>query len=217
MQVSDLFSAEMEPALNEWIRQFESPVDLFAGIPQLYAKLNSQDIEGTIEDGAVLVGPVCIGAGSVVQSFAIIRGPAIIGRDTVIGSHVEIQPGSFIGSKCVLGHGCSIVKSMLMNNAVIWPAAFIRNSVIGFQGVVGPGAVLGAARPEMLNRASCTSTGFGAFLGDHSAIGANSTLKPGTIIGQRTIIAEGVLAEGLYGRDQVVTATQNVQVTPRRL
>ena len=214
MQVSDLFSAPMEPALNDWIRQFSSLADLFAGMPQLYAKLESQDIEGTIEDGAVLVGPVCIGAGAVVQSLAIIRGPAIVGRDTVVGSHAEIQPGSFIGSKCMVGHGCSIAKSMVMNNVVIWPATFVRNSVIGFQGVVGPGAALGAARPEMMNRTLCTSTGFGVFLGDHSAVGANSTLLPGTIIGQRTIIGDGVLADGIYGPDQVISATQNLRVTP---
>jgi bifunctional UDP-N-acetylglucosamine pyrophosphorylase/glucosamine-1-phosphate N-acetyltransferase len=215
MQVSDLFSAAMEPALNEWIRQFKSLADLFAGMPQLYAKLESQDIEGTIEDGAVLVGPVCIGAGSVVQSLAIIRGPAIVGRDTTVGSHAEIQPGSFIGSECMIGHGCSIIKSMLMNNVVIWPATIVRNSVIGFQDIVGPGAALGVARPEMLNKTLCTSTGFGVFLGDHSAVGANSTLLPGTIIGQRTIIGDGVLADGIYGPDQVILATQNLQVTPR--
>ena len=216
MQVSDLFSAAMEPALNEWIRQFKSPADLFAGMPQLYAKLESQDIEGTIEDGAVLVGPVCIGAGSVVRSLAIIRGPAIVGRDTVVGSHAEVQPGSFIGSKCMVGHGCSIVNSMVMNNVVIWPATFVGNSVIGFQSIIGSGAALGVARPEMLNGTVCTSTGFGVFLGDHSVVGANSTLKPGTIVGQRTIIGEGVLVDGIYGPDQIVSATQNVQVTPRR-
>ena len=216
MQVSDLFSAAMEPALNEWIRQFKSPADLFAGMPQLYAKLESLDIEGTIEDGAVLVGPVCIGACSVVRSLAIIRGPAIVGRDTVVGSHAEVQPGSFIGSKCMVGHGCSIGSSMVMNNVVIWPATFVGNSVIGFQSIIGSGAALGVARPEMLNRTVCTSTGFGVFLGDHSVVGANSTLKPGTIVGQRTIIGEGVLVDGIYGPDQIVSATQNVQVTPRR-
>ena len=201
MQVSDLFSAAMEPALNEWIRQFKSPADLFAGMPQLYAKLESQDIEG---------------AGSVVRSLAIIRGPAIVGRDTVVGSHAEVQPGSFIGSKCMVGHGCSIVNSMVMNNVVIWPATFVGNSVIGFQSIIGSGAALGVARPEMLNRTVCTSTGFGVFLGDHSVVGANSSLKPGTIVGQRTIIGEGVLVDGIYGPDQIVSATQNVQVTPRR-
>jgi len=37
-------------------------------IPQLYAKLKSPIIEGTMEDGAVLTGPVHIGKGVVVHA-----------------------------------------------------------------------------------------------------------------------------------------------------
>jgi NDP-sugar pyrophosphorylase family protein len=216
MEVCDLFSGKMEPALSEWIQQFTSPADLLSAIPQLYAKLESQVIEGTIEDGAQIVGPVCVGVGAVVQSLAIIRGPAIVGRDTVVRSHTEIQSGCFVGSNCRVGHGCSLVNSMVMNNAVIWPAAVIRNSVIGFQGVIGPGAVLGGARSELLNSDACTPAGVGVFLGDHAVVGANSTLRPGTIIGQRTIVGDGVLAHGTYDSDQRISAIQNVEVTPSR-
>ena len=88
--------------------------------------------------------------------------------------------------------------------------------MIGFQSVIGSGAALEVVRPEMLNRTVCTSTVFGVFLGDHSVVRTNSTLKPGTIIGQRTIIGEGVLVDRMYGPDQIVSANQNVQVTPRR-
>ena len=204
MKVSDLFSAEMEPALNDWIRKFTSPKDLFAAIHELHAKLSSQNIQGIIEDGAVIIGPVHIGIGSVVRSQAIIRGPVIVGSDTIVNSHTEIQPGCFIGSKCVIGHGCSIIESMLMNNAVVWPAAFIRNSVIGFGSAVGPGAILGAERLKLSNNASRTSSELGVVLGDYSAVGANSTLKPGTVVGSRTIIGEAALAEGLYDSDQTV-------------
>ena len=216
MEVRDLFSEKMEPALSEWISKFSSLADLFSAIPELYAKLESQVIEGTIEDGAQIIGPVCVGVGAVVQSLAVIRGPAIVGRDTVVSSHTEIQSGCFIGSQCRIGHGCSLAKTMVMNNATIWPAAVIRNSVIGFQGVIGPGAVLGGTRSGFLNNDACTPTGVGVFLGDHSSVGANSTLKPGTIIGQRTIIGEGVVAHGTYDSDRRISAIQNIEVTPGR-
>ena len=146
MKVSDLFSAEMEPPLNEWLKRFTSPTDLFAGLHQLFTNLSSQNIQGTIEDGASIIGPVHIGVGSIVCTQAVIRAPVIVGSETIVNSHAEIQPGCFVGSLCVIGHGSSVIESMLMNNAVVWPGAFIRNSVIGFGGVVGPGAVLGAQR-----------------------------------------------------------------------
>jgi NDP-sugar pyrophosphorylase family protein len=168
MNVSELFPADAESPLSNWIRQFASPEELFAHLPQLHAKLNAQRIEGVVEEGAVIVGPVHIGTGAVVHSQTIVRGPVIIGADTVVNSHVEILPGSFIGSSCVIGHGCSIMQSILMDNTTVWPSVFIRNSVIGVGGVVGPGATLGA----VLTQRSHTPSTFGVILGNYSKIGA---------------------------------------------
>jgi NDP-sugar pyrophosphorylase family protein len=216
MKVSDLFSAELELILNEWIRKFTSLDDLFLAMPQLYAKLKSQSIEGTIEDGAVLSGPVHISRGAVVHAQAIILGPCIVGPDTVINSHTEIRSGCFIGSKCVIGHSCSIVKSMVMNKTKIGAGAFIRNSVIGSGSVVGPGAALGSVE---VDRASApiayTASTMGAVLGDYAVVGANSTIKAGTIIGSRTIVGEGVLASGIYESNQTVTLIPSLNIKAR--
>ena len=195
---SDLFSAEMEPDLNDWVRKFASLGDLFSAMPQLYANLRQQNIQGIVEDGAVIIGPVHIGIGSVVHAQAIVRGPSIVGSDTVVNSHAEIQSGSFIGSKCVIGHSCSIIQSMVMNNVNVCAGAFIRNSVIGAGSVVGPGAVLGAVEAERaFGSSSQTSSKLGVVLGDYAVVGANGTIRPGTVIGPRTIIGEGVLADGI--------------------
>jgi NDP-sugar pyrophosphorylase family protein len=215
MKVSDLFSAEVEPVLNEWMRKFTSLDDLFLAMPQLYEKLKSQNIQGLIEDGAVLSGPIHIGRGAVVRAQAIIHGPSIIGPDTVINSHTEIRSG-FIGSKCVIGHSCSIIQSMVMNNIKIGAGAFIRNSVIGSGSVVGPGAVIGPVEVERASAASSqTSSTLGAALGDYAVVGANSTIKSGTVIGSRTIIGEGVLADGIYGSNQTVTLVSALNIKPR--
>jgi NDP-sugar pyrophosphorylase family protein len=216
MKVSDLFSAEMEPDLNDWVRKFASLGDLFSAMPQLYANLRAQNIQGIVEDGAMIVGAVHIGTGSVVYERAIIRGPAIVGNDTFIGSHTEIRPGSFIGSNCVIGHSCSIVESMLMSNVNVCSGAFIRNSVLGVGSVVGPGAVLGA---EEVNRSSgCalqSSSKVGAVLGDYAVAGANSSIKTGTVVGSRTIIGEGVVASGTYEPNQTVRLRQALEIKTR--
>jgi NDP-sugar pyrophosphorylase family protein len=214
--VSDLFSADLEPALNEWMRNFSSLDNLFFAMPQLYAKLKSQSIEGIVEDGAVLSGPVHIGRGAVVHAQAIIHGPSIVGPDSVINSHTEIQSGCFIGSKCVIGHSCSIIKSMVMNNTEIGAGAFIRNSLIGFGSIVGPGAAVGSVE---VRRASTpiahTSSTLGAVLGDYAVVGANGTVTSGTIIGSRTIVGEGVLASGIYESNQTVKLIPSLDIKPR--
>jgi NDP-sugar pyrophosphorylase family protein len=216
MKVSDLFSAEMEPDLDKWLGNFTSLDDLFSAIPQLYARLETQNIQGIVEDGAVIVGPVHIGIGSVVHGQAIIRGPAIVGNNTVVDSHAEIRAGSFIGTKCVIGHSCSIIKSMIMSNVNISPGAVIRNSLIGFGSVVGPGAALGTDEIEgPLGSLSQSLSKLGAALGDYAIAGANSIIKSGTVVGSRTIIGEGVLAQGIYESNQSVILTQAVDIKPR--
>jgi NDP-sugar pyrophosphorylase family protein len=215
MKVSDLFSAEMEPDLDKWLRNFTSLDDLFSAMPQLYARLETLNIQGIVEDGAVIIGPVHIGIGSVVHGQAIIRGPAIVANNTVVDSHAEIRAGSFIGSKCVIGHGCLIIKSMIMSNVNISAGAIIRNSVIGFGSVVGPGAALGADEVEGSIGSASQMSKIGAVLGDYAVIGANSSLKPGTIVGSRTIIGEGVLAHGTYEPNQSVTLSQALEIKAR--
>jgi len=98
---------------------------------------------------------------------------------------------------------------MLMNNVVVWPGAFVRNSVIGFGSIVGPGAVLGAEKIHLSKNASRTSSELGVVLGDYSAVGANSTLKPGTVVGPHTIIGEAVSAEGLYGSGKTIIQSES--------
>jgi UDP-3-O-[3-hydroxymyristoyl] glucosamine N-acyltransferase len=216
MKVSDLFSAEMQRELNDWVGKFASVGDLFSAMPQLYAKLRAQNIQGIVEEGVVIVGAVHIGIGSVVHAQAIIRGPAIVGNNTVIDSHAEIRAGSFIGSNCAIGHSCSIIESMVMGNVHVGSGAFIRNSVLGFGSVVGPGAALGAEEVERsLGLVSETSSKIGVVLGDYAVVGANSSVKPGTIVGSRTILGEGVLAGGIYEPNQIVTLRQALETTPR--
>ena len=216
MKVSDLFSAEMEPDLNKWVGKFTTLSDLFSAMPQLYARLESQNIQGIVEDGAVIVGPVHIGIGSVVHGQAIIRGPAIVGNNTVVDSHAEIRAGTFIGSNCVIGHGCSIIKSIVMGNVNVSAGACIRNSIVGFGSVVGPGAALGADEVEgSLGSMSQTLPKLGAVLGDYAVVGANSSIKPGTVVGSRTIIGEGVVAHGIYESNQTVTLSQALEIKPR--
>src|SRR5262245_19600229 len=215
MKILDLFSAEMEPDLTKWVGKFKTPDDLFSAIPQLYARLEAQNVQGIVEDGAMILGPVHIGIGSVVRGQAIIHGPAIVGTNSILDHHVEIQAGTFIGSKCVIGHSCLIIKSMVMNNVTISAGAFIRNSVIGFGSVVGPGATLGADEVESSIRLLSQTSKIGAVLGDYTVGGANSSIKPGTIIGPRTIIGEGVVAHGIYEPNQSVTLSQTLEIKTR--
>jgi NDP-sugar pyrophosphorylase family protein len=215
MNVLDLFSADLEPVLNAWIRKFSSLEDMFSAVPQLYARLTSQTIEGIVEEAALLLGPLHISKGAVIHAQAIIHGPCIVGPDAVIDSHTEIRSG-FIGSKCVIGHSVSIIRSMVMNNTSIGAGAFIRNSLIGFGSVVGPGAAIGLVEVERGSGVSSQdSSTLGAVLGDYAVVGGNSTVTSGTVIGSHTIVGEGVLASGIYESNQTVRLIPALNIKAR--
>jgi NDP-sugar pyrophosphorylase family protein len=199
MNVSDLFVAQMEPEFTGWLNRFSSPVDLFLSMHELYSKLHSSRVEGVVEEGALIIGPVHVGVGSTVQSQAIIRGPAIIGTDTVIHSHADIQPGSFIGSGCSIKHCCFVSSSVIMNKTAVWPSAFIKNSIIGYGVIIGPGVVLGDDTTQSTRGASGI---VGAVVGDNVAVGANSTIRAGSVIGRGAIVAEASLVRGIYKPNQ---------------
>jgi len=59
----------MEPDLNDWVRKLASLGDLFSAMPQLYANLRTLNIQGIVEDGAMIIGVVHIGMGSVVHEL----------------------------------------------------------------------------------------------------------------------------------------------------
>jgi acetyltransferase-like isoleucine patch superfamily enzyme len=98
----------------------------------------------------------------------------------------------------------------------MFAGAFIRNSVLGFGSVVGPGAALGAEEVERaLGLVSPTSSKVGVVLGDYAVVGANSSIRPGTVVGSCTIIGEGVLANGIYEPNQTVTLCQTLEIKLR--
>ena len=68
-----------------------------------------------------------------------------------------------------------------------------------------------------LGSASQTLSKLGVVLGDYAVVGANSSIKPGTVVGSRTIIGEGVVAHGIYESNQTVTLSQALEIKPRQL
>ncbi|HEY2956726.1 MAG TPA: NDP-sugar synthase [Actinomycetota bacterium] len=81
--------------------------------------------DAEIADGAVLRGPMMVGAGVRIEDEARVFGPAVLG------------PGS------VVSGGARLERSVLLENARLDPGAKVSDSIIGREVVVGTGAVVG--------------------------------------------------------------------------
>ena len=92
-------------------------------------------IDGTVEHGAELVGPVRVGAGSRIAAGARVTGP------TVVGAGVRIEAGSVIGAWNAIGDRCMIRgaelhRSILMEGVQLDGPVIVSNSIVGRSAIV---------------------------------------------------------------------------------
>jgi len=189
MEVKSLFDDQIEGELRTWLSGFCGLADLYAGLPQLFSKLDAQHILGTIEDGASVVGPVHIGSRSIVQTGSVITGPAIIAEHVTIAGSVEIGERTYIGSNCSIAHGVSIRNSLILNGTQIGAGAYISDSLIGTGCIVGPHALLGIEPVRASENAPVRSPL--VIVGTRSRVGAGAILEYSTEIAERATVTNG--------------------------
>lgn len=117
-----------------WWKDTGRPEDVLEANRLLLEDLESKN-EGTIAEGAEVIGRVQIGKGTVIERGSVVRGPVVIGRDCVIG------PGTYVGPYTSVGDGSRVVgadieASILIGEAIIESPMKIVNSLIGRQAVI---------------------------------------------------------------------------------
>jgi NDP-sugar pyrophosphorylase family protein len=148
-------------------------------------------------EGVAFIGDrVFIGEGTVVEDGAMIKGPAIIGRNCQIRHNAYIREHVIVGDNCVIGNSCELKHSLLFNGCQVPHFSYVGDSILGHKAHLGAGVkisnvklVPGNVTVEGQGRRLDTGLRkFGALLGDHTDIGCNSVLNPGSIIGRRSVV-----------------------------
>jgi len=157
--------------------------------------------EGTVEDGAVIKGPVSLGHGSVVRAGSYITGPVIIGKDCLIGPGCRIRPASTIGDGCNIGAFVEVKNSIIMRGTRIPHLNYIGDSVIGEDCNFGAGTNVANLRLDKGNvKVNGVDTGrrkLGAIIGDNVETGINASINVGTLIGSGCHIGPGAVVNGV--------------------
>lgn len=195
----------------------------------LLAALPSAEILGRVHPGAHLVGDrIVIGKGSRIAPGAVVEGPVWIGED------VEVRVGAYLRGGCWVGDGCVVGANVEMKRAILFPGAhaahlnYVGDSILGNDVNLGAGVILSNFRHDGRSVAIPTGAGhderlatgkrkLGAILGDGVAVGCNSVLNPGTIVGARTQIYTGVqLRSGIYPADSLIKLRQELEIVAAR-
>jgi len=169
-------------------------------------------------------GHVFIGHGTVVEPGAVLKGPAWIGENCQIRSGCYVRENVIVGNEVVMGNSCEFKNSILFDGAQVPHFNYVGDSILGYRAHLGAGVILSNVK---LDRAEIAVSGeqgdiatgltkFGAIVGDHTEIGCNAVINPGSILGRECLIYPGVNFRGVLPHRSIVKLRQELQVLERR-
>jgi NDP-sugar pyrophosphorylase family protein len=167
---------------------------------------------------------VFVGEGTVIEDGVMIKGPAMIGRNCQIRHNAYIREQVIIGDNCIVGNSCEVKNSLLFNEAAAPHFNYIGDSVLGYKAHLGAGVKIsnvklapGNVTVEIEGRPFDTGLRkFGALLGDHSEVGCNAVLNPGSIIGRGALIYPNANWRGFLPANLIAKNKAAVEVVTRR-
>lgn len=140
-----------------------------------------------------------------IEENVTLKGPIILSNGCFIGANAYLRGGVYVGDKSIIGPGCEVKSSLIMSGSALAHFNFVGNSLIGSYVNMEAGSIIANHYNErldktiyvMLNKKKTQIgvTKFGALVGDHSKIGANAVLSPGTILPPESVVRRLELVE----------------------
>jgi UDP-N-acetylglucosamine diphosphorylase / glucose-1-phosphate thymidylyltransferase / UDP-N-acetylgalactosamine diphosphorylase / glucosamine-1-phosphate N-acetyltransferase / galactosamine-1-phosphate N-acetyltransferase len=154
-----------------------------------------------------ITGNIAIHKSAVIEQGVVLKGPLIILENCFIGANAYLREGVYLGSSTKIGPGCEIKQSIIFSNTSLAHFNYVGDSIIGDNVNFEAGAVIANHYNERNDKkisvivdSKIIDSGvekFGALVGDHSKIGANAVLSPGTILLPNSIVKRLELIEQL--------------------
>jgi glucose-1-phosphate thymidylyltransferase len=166
--------------------------------------LKDMKIEGEVEEGAKIKGPVEVGEGSIIRSGSYLVGPVSIGEDCDIGPSVVILPSTSIGDSARIGPHTEVRNSIIMNDARVGSGAIISDSVVGASSILGDQMVVESGPCVVEVEEAFLRAEFGAILSDNVTAGARVMAHAGTVVGSGARIDSGSIVRGQIERESRV-------------
>jgi len=206
-EITDSLGALIE--LGSRVRAVELPGEDWLDVGQPWHLLEANEralrslehsIEGDIEDGVHMEGPVRVCSGARVRSGTYIEGPTYIGPGSDIGPNCYIRPSTSIGRDTRIGNACEVKNSIIMDSTHAAHLSYVGDSVLGEGCNLGAGTVTANIRFDKMNvrmsikgrRVDSGRRKLGTIMGDNAQTGINVSLVPGVKVGSGAWIAPGL-------------------------
>jgi UDP-N-acetylglucosamine diphosphorylase / glucose-1-phosphate thymidylyltransferase / UDP-N-acetylgalactosamine diphosphorylase / glucosamine-1-phosphate N-acetyltransferase / galactosamine-1-phosphate N-acetyltransferase len=169
------------------------PWDIVKIIPQIITDIISRlGHDFTVNEG------IAIHKSVIIEPGAVLKAPIIVLANSFIGAHAYLRGGVFLGESVVIGPGCEIKSSIICAKSSVAHFNFIGDSIIGSHVNFEAGSITANYHNDKSDKrifsvynSSVIDTGvdkFGSLVGDHSKIGANAVLSPGTLLAKNSIV-----------------------------
>jgi UDP-N-acetylglucosamine diphosphorylase / glucose-1-phosphate thymidylyltransferase / UDP-N-acetylgalactosamine diphosphorylase / glucosamine-1-phosphate N-acetyltransferase / galactosamine-1-phosphate N-acetyltransferase len=168
---------------------------------------------------------VQIGEGTVLEPGVTILGPAIIGKNCVLRHNAYLRENCVIGDHCTIGNSCEVKNSLFFNKASAPHFNYVGDCILGFHAHLGAGAALSNLKLDGDHiwvegeNGVPMDTGlrkFGALLGDHTDIGCNAVLNPGSVIGRNSMVYPNLSWRGYLPANMIAKHKARPDVIVRR-
>lgn len=195
----------VQPMEEDWI-DVGMPWDLLRANELLMARLERR-IEGTVEDGATLLGPVVVEPGARVRSGSYIEGPAYISSGCDVGPNCYIRPSTCLGPGVRVGASVEVKNSIVMSGSHVPHHNYVGDSLIGERCNLGAGTKIANLRfddrnVKVVHQGGLVDSGrrkLGVIMGDDVKTGINAMIDAGTVIYSGSVIGPGASARGSIG------------------
>ena len=189
---------------GDWL-DLGRPWDLLAANTLLLSRMEPS-IEGTVEEGAVLVGAVHVAMGAIVKAGSRIEGPAWIGPDATVGPNACIRGATMLCAGAKVGTASEVKNSILMERAKAPHHNYVGDSILGRDCNLGSGTKIANLRHDgasiyAIVRGERVDSGLrklGVILGDDVKTGINASLNVGTILGEGSVVGPGRVVSGSW-------------------
>jgi glucose-1-phosphate thymidylyltransferase len=162
-----------------WL-ELTRPWDLLSANAELLQRRGSRIADSAhVDDDASFAEPVALDADAVVQPGA------------------RVLPGTALGANVTVGPNAVVQNSVVLSDATIGPGSVVRNAVVGAGTTLRSNVTVEVGETDVVIDGTLhTDVRFGGVVGDSSLVGANATVRPGTIVGNDVRIDSASVVDG---------------------
>jgi UDP-N-acetylglucosamine diphosphorylase / glucose-1-phosphate thymidylyltransferase / UDP-N-acetylgalactosamine diphosphorylase / glucosamine-1-phosphate N-acetyltransferase / galactosamine-1-phosphate N-acetyltransferase len=161
---------------------------------------------GSIDLSAfTLIDEVAVHVSATVESGAVLKGPLIVGAGSFVAAGAYLRGGNWIAERCVVGPGAELKSSFVFADTKLAHFNFVGDSILGTDVNLEAGSIICNFRNERADKEiqvrwghTLKRTGvqkFGALVGDRCRIGANAVIAPGAWLPSGTVVHRATLRD----------------------